>query len=44
MKFTIIKTFIYKNKPTAAEIVNLYKYKTSDKRNEVSTNFVAEKI
>lgn len=33
-----------KNKPTAAEIVNLYKYKTSDKRNEVSTNFVAEKI
>ncbi|KEI86385.1 HAMP domain-containing histidine kinase [Clostridium botulinum] len=32
-----------KNKHTAAEIVNLYKYKTSDKRNEVSTNFVAEK-
>lgn len=32
-----------KNKLTAAEIVNLYKYKTSDKRNEVSTNFVAEK-
>lgn len=33
-----------KNKPTAAEIVNLHKYKTSDKGSELSTNFVAEKI
>ncbi len=32
-----------KNKPTAAEIVNLHKYKTSDKGSELSTNFVAEK-
>ncbi|EPY6471055.1 sensor histidine kinase [Clostridium sporogenes] len=32
-----------KNKLTAAEVVNLHKYKTSDKGNEISTNFVAEK-
>lgn len=31
------------NKPTSAEIVNLHKYKTSDKNSSVSTNFVAEK-
>lgn len=43
MKFIAIKTFLYKNKPTAAEIVNLHKYKTSDKGSELSTNFVAEK-